>query len=47
MSRSQGAYMAYTFCSVCHLAMYQLDTVHGPVNACEDCDSHLAHLLPA
>ena len=42
----QGAYMAYTFCSVCHLALYQLDTVHGPVNVCETCDPHTAHLLP-
>ena len=44
----QGAYMAYTFCSVCHLAMYQLDTTDGTVlRWCEDCDGHLAYLLPA
>ena len=43
----RGAHMAYVHCS-CGLALYQLDTVHGPVNVCEDCDGQLIdRMLPA
>ena len=37
--------MPYLHCG-CGLALYQLDTVHGPVNVCETCDPHTSHLLP-